>query len=468
MNRVQKFMAWVAYRAQKYAGLPLRDPALVAMFGGAPAAAGVDVDEDTALNYSAVWRAVNLLSSVIAALPKSVQKKHGNDWVDDPGHPAHRLVAHSPNPEMTPFIYTETTMAHLLIWGNEYSKVDREGEWPVALWPLMPNQTHKERAANGDVCYRFTPVYPDEKEKVYKAEDVLHVPGLGFDGLRGYSVINRAREGVGLGIATERFGAGFFGRGSLPGGVITHPLELSKRARKNLRESFELLHRGPDNAHRIGILDEGMTFNKTDIPMDDAQFLETRQFQVVEIARWFGIPPHMLYHLLDATYTNIEHQGMDFLTYSLMPWLIRIGQSYEARLFSEKERGNYRIHFDTTELAKADIKTRYEAYTQGRNGGWLTLNDIMRREGLNPIKGELGDTRLSPSTMRILGEKNPESPLDPAVVDALIATLESLKPLPYPAAKEIVRAVCPTVPDAFVEAFLAKQVSIGVVAGDLP
>lgn len=394
-------------RAAKYAGIPLRDPALVAMFGHDPAASGVDVDEATALNFSAVWAAVNLLSSSVASLPAGVFKRQGDGGEPVEDHPVHALLSEEPNPDMTPYTFHETLQAHVLTWGNAYVEIERAGDGgpPVALWPLLPNQVRPECDDAGNLVYQFTGHEPGEEDKTFQPRDIIHVPGLGFDGVMGYPVIQQARESIGLGLASEKFGAGFFGNGSLPHGVISHPTELSPEAKKNLRESWERMHRGPENTHRVAILDEAMKYEKIGIPPEDAQFLETRQFQVVEIARWFNVPPHMLRDLSNATFTNIEHQGIEFLTYSLRPWLIRWRQEYRRKLFSPEERKALYVDHDVQALLQTDMNARYDAYTKGRNGGWLTLNDILKRENKPALPPQLGDSRLVPSTMRVVDAK---------------------------------------------------------------
>jgi HK97 family phage portal protein len=449
-------------RAAKYAGIPLRDPALVAMLGSQPSASGVDVDENTALTYSAVWQAITLISSNVAALPPVPQQKQGDSWQEAAGHPAYSLLLESPNDEMTPFVFHETLQAHALGWGNAYARIERESEEapPLALHVLPPNQTVPERnEETGEIQYRFTAMQPEETSELLEPWEVLHIPGIGFDGLKGYSVIQQARETIGLGLATEKFGAAFFGRGCTPGGLLTYPeeLELTEKAKKNLRESFELLHRGPDNAHRIAILDQGMGYQPLAlVSPEDAQFLQTRAFQIVEIARWFNIPPHLLRDLSMATFSNIEHQGIDFLVYTLRPWLLRWAQEYRRKLFRPAERKRYRVVHETHNLLLTDTNARYQAYNTGRNGGWLTLNDIMRGEGRNPLPAEIGDTHLAPSTMKVLGSKDPSTPIDPAVLRETITLIGTLKPIPAATAIELLKAALPMASDVLVAGVIAQ------------
>jgi HK97 family phage portal protein len=462
---MQRFARGLIKRAAKYAGIPLRDPALVAMLGNVPTAAGMDVDEATALNCSAVWQAVTLLSSSVASLPVEVKTLDADgedkDEAIDTNHPVYHLLNRQPNPYMTPFTFHETLEAHCLTWGNGYAYIEKEGKTPVALWPLMPNQvTPTRREGTGDIYYEFRAIYAGEKDQQYEVDEVIHVPGLGFDGLKGYPVIQMARESIGLTQAAERFGASFFGRGSLPGGVIEHPGDLKDVARHNLRESWEEMHRGPDNAHRIAILDEGMSFKPIGIPPDDAQFLQTRQFQILEVARWFNVPPHMLRDLINATFSNIEHQGIDFLVYSLRPWLLRFQQEYRRKLFTKSEQSRYYVDHDTHKLLMTDVATRFKAYRDGREGGWLTLNNILRREGMPLLPPEIGDIRLQPLNMTVAGIGNA---VDPNVIVAVMDVIERMKPVKENLARAILEASLARTDDKLVQGLLEKMKKGGII-----
>ncbi len=404
MGWMQRAVRSMAQRAAKYAGIPLRDPALVMMLGNQPTAAGVDVDNNTAMASSAVWQAVGLISSNIAAMPPVPYTATGTGRTEAIDHYSHDLLLSEPNPEMTPFIFYETLEAHALTWGNGYAYIERDHpEAPAtALWPLMPNQTTPDRDDNGQIIYRFQAVYPDEVDRDYQSWEVLHIPGLGFDGLKGYDVIQQARESIGHGMAMEKYGAALFGRGSTAGGILKIPadMEMTERSKKNFRESWELMHRGPDNAHRVAILEDGIDYAPLGLPPEAAQFLQSRQFHITEIARWFNIPPHLLRDLSNATFSNIEHQGIDFLVYTLRPWLLRWAQELRRKLFTKKERKRYGIEHDTRNLLLTDINARYKAYRVGREGSWLTLNDILRGEKLPTVEGALGESRIVPENMR--------------------------------------------------------------------
>jgi HK97 family phage portal protein len=401
----------VAARASKYAGIPLRDPALVAMLGNQPVTAGVDVDEQSALGSSAVWQAVTLIASNVAAMPCVLFETRTTGRVEATGDPAHELMLLAPNDEQTPFIFVETLQGHALTWGNGYAEIERAGDGPDApvtgLCILPPDQVSPERdQQSGELVYRFTAKHPGEESALLLPENVLHIPGIGYDGLKGYGVVQMARESIGLGLAMEKYAAALFGRGCAPGGLLEVPeeLEMSEKARKNLRESFELLHRGPDNAHRIAILENGIKFNTLSIPPEDAQFLQSRTFHISDIARWFNIPPHLLRDLSHATFSNIEHQGIDFLVYTLRPWLLKWQQELRRKLIPRKKWGRYSFEHDVHNLLLTDITARYNAYNVGRNAGFLTLNDILRREKLPLLPSDLGDSRLVPANMRAVDQ----------------------------------------------------------------
>lgn len=454
----------MALRAAKYAGIPLRDPALVALLGHQPSASGIDVDESTAMNYSAVFQAVNIISQSIATLPIEMYRR-GQVGEVEKNHPLSHLLRVCPNYEMTSVVFHETLQAHLLTWGNAYARIEREKDNNpdspiVAIWPMMPNQVEPDRRNdNGELFYRFKAMYPGEHDEDIPTWKMIHVPGLGFDGIRGYSVIQMAREGIGLGLATERCGAAFFGRGARPGGVLEHPGELTPEAQKNIRESWELLHRGPDNAHRIAILEEGMQWKPTAIPNDDAQFLQTRQFQIVEVARWFNIPPHLLRDLSQATFSNIEHQGIDFLTYTLRPWLVKWVQEYARKLLRRKEQDQYYFGHVVSALLQTDTTARYAAYQSGRNTGFLKLNDILRAENRPLLPDDIGETVIQPVNMQVAGREPPPPAFDAAKVSTAAQLIAQLG-IEGTAAENVIKEAGPQLTDETVREIAQAAVKV--------
>src|SRR5262245_11485006 len=370
------------------------DPALARIFGGPPVASGVTVTEDLAMNYSAVWAAVNIIAGSIASLPLFFYRRLPNGgkerYVD---HPTYRLLHDQPNPEGGSMRFRETLQAYALTWGNGYAEIQRDVSGrPVALAPIAPNRVQPYRTERGnELRYRV-----DGKDAL-GAADMLHLAGLGWDGICGYSVIRRARESIGLGLATEKFGAAFFGNGAWPGLVSMHPQKLSDAAHKRLKDSMQEAIGGPSRAHNILILEEGQKIEKVSIPPDDAQFLETRKFQTIEIARWFNLPPHKLRDLERATFSNIEQQNIEFVADTLRPWLVRWEEELNRKLIRPLERKSQFSQHLVEGLLRGDTSSRYAAYAVGRQWGWLSANDVRILENMNPVDG--GDVYLIPTNM---------------------------------------------------------------------
>ena len=285
-------------------------------------------------------------------------------------------------------------MTHLLLHGNCYAQIHRtNGGRAIGLYPLAPNRVRVEREDSGEIVYQYTPTagekqFKSSEQVTLSSWNVLHIPALGFDGLIGYSPIAMARNAIGVAIATEEFGAKFFEQGARPSGILSHP-GIIKDFDK-LREEWQKIYGGSSNTGKVAILEEGMKYESIAIPPNDAQFLDTRKFQINEIARIFRIPPHMLAELERATFSNITHQSLEFVMYTLNPWLSRWEQCMNKALFLQSERGKFFVKFNVDGLLRGDIKTRYDAYAVGRQQGWLSTNDIRRLEDLNLIPEEDG------------------------------------------------------------------------------
>ncbi|MDD3306830.1 phage portal protein [Acetobacterium carbinolicum] len=353
-------------------------------FGGTTA--GKTVNERTAMQTTAVYSCVRILAETIASLPLHTYEHtdKGKEKAED--HCLYQLLQHEPNPEMTSFVFRETLMSHLLLWGNAYAQIIRDGRGQVlALYPLMPDKITVDRASNGELFYKYQ---SDKGEVVMRKEMVLHIPGLGFDGLIGYSPIAMAKNAIGMAIATEEYGSKFFSNGANPGGVLEHPGVIKDP--KRVRESWNAVYQGSSNAHRIAVLEEGMRFTSIGIPPEQAQFLETRKFQINEIARIFRIPPHMIGDLEKSSFSNIEQQSLEFVKYTLDPWVIRWEQSMQKALLSDSEKSQYFIRFSVDGLLRGDYASRMAGYATGRQNGWLSTNDIRELENLNRIPEELG------------------------------------------------------------------------------
>lgn len=360
---------------------------------------GVVVTTDRALQITAVFAAVRILAESLASLPLIMYRR-----LDDGGkeremdHPLYEVLHNQANPLMSSFQFRETMMGHVCLWGNAYAEIESDGAGRIrALYPLRPDRVDA-RVVDGKLWYRVElPGRFEGEQIVLPQEKIFHVRGLGSDGITGYSPIRMARNALGLAAATEEFGSQFFGNGAKPGGVLEHPGLLGDDAYRRLRTSWEEMHQGLDNAHRIAILEEGMKYSQIGIPPEDAQFLETRKFQVTEIARIFRIPPHMLADLDRATFGNIEQQSLEFVIYTLRPWLVRWEQEIYRSLLTESERKTFFAEFLVDGLLRGDTQSRYDAYAKGKQNGWLSTNDIRRMENLNPVEG--GDVYWVPLNM---------------------------------------------------------------------
>mgnify|MGYP000139476181 FL=1 len=357
---------------------------------------GKPVNERTAMQTTAVYACVRILAEAVASLPLHVyeyQDDGGKKLVHD--HPLYYLLHDEPNPEMTSFVFRETLMSHLLIWGNAYAQIIRDGAGRVlGLYPLLPDKMEVQRDDKGNIYYVYSrnsdenPTFKEYGNIKLKAEDVLHIPGLGFDGLIGYSPIAMAKNAVGMTLACEEYGASFFANGANPGGVLEHPGVLKDPSK--VRESWNSVYMGVSNAHKIAVLEEGMKYQQIGIPPEEAQFLETRKFQINEIARLYRIPPHMVGDLDKSSFSNIEQQSLEFVKYTLDPWVIRWEQSLQRSLLLPGEKGKYFIKLNVDGLLRGDYQSRMNGYAVGRQNGWFSANDIREMENMNPIPDEEG------------------------------------------------------------------------------
>ena len=356
---------------------------------------GKVVTERTAMQMTAVYSCVRILAEAVAGLPLNLYK-----YLPDGGkeksfdHPLYRLLHDEPNPEMSSFVFRETLMTHLVLWGNAYAQIIRNGKGEVAaLYPLMPNRMTVDRDENGQLYYsynRSSDEAPTMKGStvILKPSEVLHIPGLGFDGLVGYSPIAMAKNAIGMAIACEEYGAKFFANGAAPGGVLEHPGTIKDPQR--VKESWNAAYQGSGNGSKIAVLEEGMKYTPIGISPEQAQFLETRKFQINEIARIFRVPPHMVGDLEKSSFSNIEQQSLEFVKYTLDPWVIRWEQSIMRTLLTPDEKKQYFVKFNLEGLLRGDYQSRMTGYATARQNGWLSANDIRELENLDRIPTEDG------------------------------------------------------------------------------
>lgn len=357
--------------------------------------AGKNVTERSAMQMTAVYSCVRVLSEAVAGLPLHLYKYTQNGGKEKSiDHPLYFLLHDEPNPEMTSFVFRETLMTHLLLWGNAYAQIIRNGKGEViALYPLMPNRMTVDRDENGRLYYKYyrgndEAIRNKEYEVILSPYDVLHIPGLGFDGLVGYSPIAMAKNAIGLAIATEEYGAKFFANGAAPSGVLEHPGTLKNPDK--VRESWNATFGGSHNANKVAVLEEGMKYTPISISPEQAQFLETRKFQINEIARIFRVPPHMVGDLEKSSFSNIEQQSLEFVKYTLEPWLVRWEQSMVRSLLTPSEKQEYFIKFNVDGLLRGDYASRMSGYATARQNGWMSANDIRELENLDRIPAEEG------------------------------------------------------------------------------
>ena len=376
-------------------------------FGGTTS--GKAVTERSAMQMTAVYSCVRILAEAVAGLPLHLyryKEDGGKEKALD--HPLYLLLHDEPNPEMSSYVFRETLMTHLLLWGNAYAQIIRNGKGEViALYPLMPNRMVVDRDIHGQLYYQYT--RSTEEAPTMKGvtvnlppSDVLHIPGLGFDGLVGYSPIAMAKNAIGMAIACEEYGAKFFANGAAPGGVLEHPGTIKDPQR--VRESWQSTFGGSGNSNKIAVLEEGMKYTPIGISPEQAQFLETRKFQINEIARIFRVPPHMVGDLEKSSFSNIEQQSLEFVKYTLEPWLVRWEQSIQRTLFSPEEKKRYFAKFNVEGLLRGDYASRMSGYATARQNGWMSANDIRELENLDRIPTEDGgDLYLINGNMLPLG-----------------------------------------------------------------
>lgn len=359
---------------------------------------GKRVNERSAMQMTAVYSCVRILSEAVAGLPLHLYRYTENGGKEKAvDHPLYFLLHDEPNPEMTSFAFRETLMTHLLLWGNAYAQIIRNGKGEIlALYPLMPDRMTVDRDDKGRLYYEYlvsNDDAPTMKGSTVRLQpsDVLHIPGLGFDGLVGYSPIAMAKNAIGMAIACEEYGAKFFANGAQPSGVLEHPGTIKDPSR--VRESWTQTFGGSQNANKVAVLEEGMKYTPISISPEQAQFLETRKFQLNEIARIFRVPPHMVGDLEKSSFSNIEQQSLEFVKYTLDPWVSRWEQGMVRSLLAAEEKKGYFIKFNVDGLLRGDYQSRMNGYAVGIQNGFMSPNDVRTLENMDLIPDELGGNR---------------------------------------------------------------------------
>lgn len=373
---------------------------------------GVFITPDNAITISAVWAAISYLSQTIAMLPWTINATVKGGMEERESNPVNNLLRRRPSFEYSSYQFRETLMHWALRWGNGYAEIERDiAGRPIAMHPIHPSQVTVYRdPEDGSLFYE---VAGDNERVILDPMDIFHLRGFG-ESVVGVNVMMYASESLGWAKATQLFGAGFFGNGANPSGVITMKRPMSKKGMENLRKEFAKLYGGPDNGNSVAILDNEMDYRQLSTSPDNGQFLQTNQFQVEEICRWFGVPPHKVYHLLRTSFNSIEHQSIEVVTDSLMPWERRFCDEADFKLLGQN-RSNLFSKMDFNHLLRGDTATRTAYYTAMRNTGSINTNEIRKEEGRTSI-GPDGDKYLVQSqytTLEQIGQEPEPNPIEP-------------------------------------------------------
>lgn len=370
---------------------------------GSGTTSGVKISKETAMTLSGVYACVKVISDTFSSLPIHVIKEEGRNKIKDTSHPVDFLLHKEPNSIHTSFVWRQIIMPHLLLWGNSYNLIEFEkggSRRPVALLPIHPSKVEVKQI-DGVLVYTVklerTTIRVDQSQ-------MLHIRGLG-DEIVGKSVIDYAKNNLGLGKSAEDFGAKFFENGATASGVLSTDQKLSDRAIENLRKSYDDTYSGVNNSNKMMILEEGLKYTQTSIAPDSAQFLETRQFAITDIARWFSVPPHKIAELTNATFSNIEEQELNFVKHTIASYVINHEQEWDRKLFRDSEKKTTYTKMNLEGLLRGDISTRVEAYQKLIQNGVMTPNEAREKENLNPLDG-LDNTWMQINTAPIVGGTN--------------------------------------------------------------
>lgn len=355
------------------------------------------VTEEKALHIDAVYACVQLYARTLAALPLMVYKMTDKGKERATDHYLYRLLHDEPNPNMTSYVFREIMEASLKLWGNAYAWIEYDENWRAKyLWPLPPDSVFPQRSLKtGELFYDV--MMFDSSRRVCRSYEILHIPGLGFDGIKGRSPIRQTAETMGLSLSIKSYGNKFFENGARPSGILEHPGNLSEPAQERLINKFDKRYSGIENSAKTMLLEEGMKYVQVGIPPEEAQFLESRKYSVTEIARIYGVPPHMIGDLDRATFSNIESQDINFAKHTIMPECVRWEKELMKKLLTAEERQLYEIEFLMDGLVRGDMQSRYQAYAIGRQWGFLNTNDIRAKENMNFVEG--GETYFVPLNM---------------------------------------------------------------------
>lgn len=345
------------------------------------------VTEEKALGIDAVFACVNLYARTLASMPLLLYEKTPEGKRRAVNHPLYRLLHNEPNPNMTSHNFRKIMEASLKLWGNAYAWIEFDNSWRVKyLWPLLPGNVFPQRSLQTGELFYDAVLYNGESRR-FRAYEMVHIPGLGFDGISGRSPVRQFAETMGFNLDIKSYGRKFFKNGARPSGVLQHPGSLSEEAQKRLERKFDKRYSGIENAGKTILLEEGMTYHQIGVPPEEAQFIESRKYSVEEIARIYGVPPHMIGDLEHATFSNIESQDINFAKHSIVPECVNWEQELMRKLLNDEEQARYEIEFNMEGLVRGDMESRYRAYAIGRQWGFLTADDIRAKENMSNVDG---------------------------------------------------------------------------------
>lgn len=370
------------------------------------------INHDSALTYSAVWACVRVIAESLSGVGwHCYERKPENKRFKFPiEEDVAWLLQLQANPETSAFDWRQVMLKDALTWGNGYSEIERTNSGkPLWLWQIHPSRVEVVR--DGSQLWYEVDNGPGERKSRLRPENVFHLKGISPDGIVGWSIVELARKSIQLGLQEERFGSDFFKRGIMPGGIVTIPGHTTAESRQEYRKSFERLYAGQSNQHRVVVVSDGITFTPATLPNTDAQFLESRTFQVQEICRWYGVPPHKLADLVRATFSNIEEQERAFVTDCLLPWARRLESEADIKLFGPVKRGRRFTRLNLDALMRGNSQTQTDTVTKKIAAGLLTLDEGREYFDMNPYENGLGETPLVQGAMmpleRVLEEPEP-------------------------------------------------------------
>jgi HK97 family phage portal protein len=385
--------------------------------GEGPTVSGERVTPEKALGLSAYFAGLRAISDDIGKLPFPLYERLSRGKKRRPDHPVYGLIHDRPNPETGAMAFWSTLVGHALSLGNGLAEIVRErGGTPVALWQLDPTATRIYRGDDGQIRYEIR--YPDRDSRTLLWGNVFHLHGFGFDGITGYSIAQKARNDIGAALGARNHGAALFGNQARPGGVVSYPPAIGIKDPEGWRKAWNKGFQGAAKAHQTALLDRGGTFTSISVPNKDSQWIESQNFSVEVIARWFRMPPHKLQHLVYGTYANVDHLAIEYVVDALTSWMRFIEQEVWYKLIPPRDRAKLFAEFIPEGLLKGDIATRYAAYATARQWGWFSANDVLEKENANPLPGDQGDIYMIPANMQDASKINEKPPPEPTQVPA--------------------------------------------------